>query len=301
MITTTRTSNGLSIHGVQRRPDGMVVIHFSIAKAGVYYNVRQFTKVFNRKFPGGFVMTPAIADPMHSRDPLMVPFPGQIFRFVWNAPVDGYGTGSLYGTTFQLAYVDFLCCDEFEGGETPPVTPPPPPVPPVPPVPPPVPPPPTPTPPSPTPVPIDPHPPTQVVPPEYPPTVNEDPQPPTWHPGGSVDGGILRDPVPEPVLPPWMPGPFTGPTQTPSGTPIVPTPSQTPEAYPYVNLTDVTPPTDPVSIGTPPPQRPLVPLPADATPEMLARYGLAVYRPLPPYPVAPELLGLFAVPQDPAT
>lgn len=305
MITTTRTQNNLLIHSVLRRPDGFVVIAFSIMKAGIYYNVRQFSKVYNRRFPAGFVMTPAIGDPMHSQDPLFVPFPGAVFRYVWNAPRDGFGTGSLYGTTFQLSYVDFLCCDEMEGGATePPVVPPPIPPPPPPVVPPPV------VPPPPPPPGMPGIPPTLfgnpggAVPPgvQEPNAGNTETDEPPGSAGGSVDGGQPTGPVSPPVVPPWLPPPVSTASQTPSGATIVSTPVLTPEMFPYVNLTDVSPPVRPIAIGTPSPVKPDVSLPQTMGPEQLAQsYGLAEYRPLPPYPVAPELAGLFAVPEDPST
>jgi len=327
VITTTRNVvRNLFILSATRRPDGKVVIRFSIMKAGTYYNVRQFTKAFNKKFPAGFVMTPAITDPMHSRDPIMVPFPGAVFNFVWDAPRDGFGTGSLYGTTFQLAYVDFLCCDEIEGGfwepggSVPPgIRPPPlPPVPPpdpgdpgIPPSPPPPPdpgvpsqPPPT-QPPDPSPVPE----PTVVPATEQPPNTGNT-EPPAVEPpvvstdqGQPVpDGGVVKDPIPAPVVPPWMPPPLGTSTETPGGTPIVPTPVLEPEPFPYIPFTDVTQPPKPVVVGVPQPIVQVPVLPPTMTPEQQAlMLHMMLYRPMPPYPITPQFAGLFAVPENPAT
>ena len=138
-VVPTRTSNNLTIFGIARRADGKVLIHFTITQVGVWQNIRFGSKVW---FPGstnGFMMTPALNDPQHAKDPLFVPGPGATFVWVWDAPLDGYGTGTLSGLRFELAYVNVFCCEEMEQdpGVTIPTPPRPPPVPPPPPPPPP--------------------------------------------------------------------------------------------------------------------------------------------------------------------
>lgn len=310
-VTLTRTSNNLTIHAVARRPDGKVVIRFSLLNAGIYYNVRPYTKAYNRRFPGGFVMTPAIGDPQHTPDPIFVPYPNAVFTYIWDAPADGYATGSLYGWTFQLSYVDFLCCDELDeepdggiyrgpgGGVPPGQRPPPPPGDDVP---------------GPVPAPGEGIPSTDLPNPgESHPVIpagaaGQTPnaglttplQSPYLTVGGQlplVDGRPRQDLSDQPTVPQWLYDPRLIVGQTPDGQPIYGTPPLTPEQFAYQRTLDTSPPSEPIAVGTPPPVLPGVLLPPPLAPQQTAQtYGLDEYYPLPPYRRAPEFLGLFALP-----
>lgn len=279
-VTTTRTSNNLTIIDAQRWPDGKVVITFMVHKVGIYYNVRAFTKAFTRKLPNGFLMTPAIGDLRHSPDPLFVVAQGQVFRYVWDAPADGYGTGSIYGITFQLGYVDFLCCDEVEGGyeqpggavppgiRTTPGT-------------------------------------TPAVPvaapaPGVPPMPAPNPGQPNSQPpiAPEPNAGLTDPEVPAqaPYVPSWFRHTY-GRQETVAGQPAGSTPSVPPQLFPYLRQTHTTRPAPvPAAVGVPQPVVPTAqPVVTQGTVQGTQTQGLETYRPLPPYRVAQDLQGLFGM------
>ena len=190
-ITQKRVVHYLNIHRVVRRPDQMVNIIFSIEKPGVWQCLRVACRVLIPPSISSIQMTPALNDPQHAKDPLFVPTPLAVFIWVWDAPKDGYATGSLSGLTFELAYVDLFCCEDVvpiepEPTGVPPLRPPfPPPLPP----------------------PLPPQPGVQLPPPTTPP-IPIVPVPPT----------------PVPVLPGaiWVPPTDTVPVSPPLPLPVLP-------------------------------------------------------------------------------
>lgn len=305
---TTRTSSNLTILSAARWPDGRVVITFSLARVGVYYNVWGYSIVSTPRYPNGFVMTPAIGDPRHAADPIVVATPGQVFTYVWNAPVDGYGTGSLFGMKFQLSYVDFLCCDEVVGGFGDPNNPLPPPQ-------------------TPTPVP-GPQPPPPPAPPPPPPGVPLPPSPiplppPGFlFPGGSVPPSLPRNPgvVPEPdptpdldrphyygdenifintssieLLPQWYNN--QTPAETVDGTLTTASSSPDPTTFTYTNQVDTTSYSNlPDAGGMTQPIGPSVFDGASGTQSLTNAEGFGTYVPLSPYRIANDLQGFFGLP-----
>jgi hypothetical protein len=176
-------SHNLIVVDYTVRPDGKVAIRFSILKAGIFYNLRFATRAFPPGNTVGFPMTPALADPQHVQDPIIVATPGQTYTWVWDAPADGYLSVNTAGWTFFVAYLDMFCCESDEPVGRPPDLPtPPPPLPPLP-------------------------PPPDVPPiPGVPPPTNPDPVPPTNpEPNPPTNNPSM------PTVPPWGWGGFVRP------------------------------------------------------------------------------------------
>lgn len=305
--TTTRTSSNLTILSAARWPDGRVVITFSLARVGVYYNVWGYSVVSTPRYPAGFVMTPAIGDPRHAADPIVAATPGQVFTYVWNAPADGHGTGSIYGMKFQLSYVDLLCCDAVAGGFGDPTNPLPPPQ-------------------TPTPVPGPQPPPPALVPPPpgipLPPGPIPMPPPGFWFPGGGVDPNLRSEPG---ITPETQPAPdlevphyygdeqilidtstaqltpewyvTQSSTETIAGTPTTSPTTSDPTAFPYTNQVDTT------SYSTLPDAggmtQPITSETFDGTAgtqTLVGGSGLDAYVPLTTYRIANELQAFFGLP-----
>lgn len=300
-VVQTRTSHNLAIHRVRRRPDQKVEITFSILQAGIWQSARMGCRVRIPPATTGYLMTPAINDPAHAVDPLMVPNPGAVFTWIWDAPMDGYRTGTLSGLTFELAYVDVFCCEEIEpSGGTPPVTPPP--------IPPPNP-------------PIPPPPPGPGIPaPTPPPTVPTIPRPGYGHPDRNA--GTTEPPVePQPTQPPGSPSPTpTAPFVAPGGSyptfplfgifgsddapvdrfgrPVAPAATRTPSWFSFTRTTPTRAPAAPTAGGSTPivVQVPVTPTPG--TQQTANTFGMNVPSQVAPYPVAPGFSGLFALPNS---
>lgn len=111
-MPTTVHSHNLIVQNFTRRPDGLVAVHATITRAGVYFNIPFSTRAFPPNDSVGFPMTPAVADPQHTKDPIVAAAAGMPIVFVWNAPADGYPSVNLNGWKLGLAYLDLYCCEE---------------------------------------------------------------------------------------------------------------------------------------------------------------------------------------------
>lgn len=111
-MPTTTAAHNLQIIKFVRRPDGLVEIYATILRPGVYYNIPFSSRAYPPHDTAGFPMTPAVADPAHTRDPVIAAGAGMPIVFVWNAPADGYAAVNLNGWRLTLAYLDLYCCEE---------------------------------------------------------------------------------------------------------------------------------------------------------------------------------------------
>lgn len=94
----------------RRASDGKVLIQYVINKVGFYYNIRFASRAYAPGTQYGFPMTPAIDDPEHDADPLIIATAGKKYTWVWDAPADGYPAINLTGWTIFLSYMNLYCC-----------------------------------------------------------------------------------------------------------------------------------------------------------------------------------------------